>query len=131
MFLLCGETTSQGNKEPATCCTVESTVCCTVWSVLLVSEPSSTVALALSVRDQVQTVSLGWLLVPMEQPGQPPARRELPLLQLYWSGLIVSPEVMPTAWALVAPVTYRLRIWFVVPYLETTCTCVFSVTYMK
>ena len=34
MFLLCGGTTSQGNKEPVTCCTAKSTVCCTVWSVL-------------------------------------------------------------------------------------------------
>ena len=35
VFLLCDGTTSQGNKEPITCCTAESTVACTVWSVLL------------------------------------------------------------------------------------------------
>ena len=53
VFLLCGGITSQGNKEPVTCCTAESTVCCTVWSVLLGegldyarSEPPLTIASA-------------------------------------------------------------------------------------
>lgn len=56
MFLLCGETTSPGNKEPVTCCTAESIVWCTVCSVLLqeglvsaTSEPPVIVALAPSV----------------------------------------------------------------------------------
>ena len=109
MFLLCGGTTSQGNKEPVICCTAESTVCCTVWSVLLGpglvsarSEPPLIVALAPQ-WDPVQTVSLGLLMVQMEEPGQPPARHELLLLQLYWSGLIGSPEIMRTALALVPP----------------------------
>ena len=35
MFFRYGGTTSQGNKETVTCCTAESTVRCTVWSVLL------------------------------------------------------------------------------------------------
>ena len=53
MFLLVGETTSQGNKEPVTCCTAESTVCCTDRSVFLgerlvsaMSEPPFTGALS-------------------------------------------------------------------------------------
>ena len=53
VFLLGGETTSQGNKEPVTCCTAEFTVCCTDRSVFLgerlvsaMSEPPFTCALS-------------------------------------------------------------------------------------
>lgn len=64
MFLLGGETTSQGKKEPVTCCTAESTACCTVWSVLLGeglvsarSEPPLTVVLAHTVVSSTNCIA--------------------------------------------------------------------------